>query len=133
MAVQKEIDLSLDAEGDAMVEGQARMLRELVSNLVDNALRYTPAQGRVALRVAATGGAVLLEVQDSGCGIPAPEREKVFTPFYRSAASFEFNPGGTGLGLAIVHDIARVHHAAVTLGEADQGPGLKVSVLFAAR
>jgi two-component system sensor histidine kinase TctE len=113
-----------------MVTGQARMLREMVSNLVDNALRYTLDGGRVALRVAEVGGAVVLDVQDSGCGIAEAEREKAFTPFYRSPASFELNPSGTGLGLAIVRDIARVHHAAVTLGDAAPGPGLKVSVRF---
>jgi len=130
VAVQRNIDLSLDAEGEATITGQARMLREMVSNLVDNALRYTPDGGRVALRVADEGNAVVLEVQDSGCGIADAEREKVFTPFYRSPASFELNPAGTGLGLAIVRDIARLHHAVVTLADAAPGPGLKVSVRF---
>lgn len=130
-AVQKNIDLSLDAAGEAVINGQARMLHEMISNLVDNALRYTPAGGRVALRVSEGDGCAVLEVQDSGCGIAPEEREKVFTPFYRSASSFEMNPEGTGLGLAIVRDIASVHRAAVTLAGTDPGPGLLVRVRFA--
>jgi len=128
-AVHKQIDLSLDAIDDAMIEGQALMLHELVSNLVDNAIRYTPLGGKVALRVLRDGACVVLEVQDSGCGVAASEREKVFTPFYRVSGSMENNPGGTGLGLAIVRDIANVHRAVITLGDA--GPGLKVYVRFA--
>lgn len=131
VAVEKNIDLSLEAAGAAIVNGQALMLHELVSNLVDNAIRYTPAGGKVALRVRGYAGCVLLEVEDNGCGIAHAEREKVFTPFYRLSASFGVNPGGTGLGLAIVRDIAGVHRAAITLADADAGPGLRVSVRFA--
>ncbi|MFL6674853.1 MAG: sensor histidine kinase [Massilia sp.] len=133
-AVQKRIDLALEAPAQAsahvLVLGQAQMLHELVSNLVDNAIRYTPAGGSVLLRVAASGAGVLLEVRDSGPGIAAAEREKVFTPFYRVAATMEANPSGTGLGLAIVRDIAALHNASVTLAPAEGGTGLKVIALF---
>lgn len=133
-AVEKQIDLALDAPDELPVRGQALMLHELVSNLVDNALRYTPAGGAVQLAVRAVpNGAVLLEVQDSGPGIAPRERDKVFTPFYRVAATMEANPAGTGLGLAIVRDIATLHGAQVSLSDADAGSGLKVSVLFAAQ
>lgn len=84
---------------------------------------------QLAVRAAAHG--VLLEVTDSGPGIRAGERDKVFTPFYRAAATMEANPAGTGLGLAIVRDIAPLHGAQVTLAEGDGGRGLKVGVLFA--
>jgi two-component system sensor histidine kinase TctE len=131
-AVQKNIDLALEAPGDLAVRGQAQMLHELVSNLVDNALRYTPAGGAVQLSVRAVPDGVLLEVQDSGPGIAPAERDKVFTPFYRVAATMEANPSGTGLGLAIVRDIATLHGAVVSLSQADSGAGLKVSVLFPA-
>jgi len=129
-AVQKKIDLALEAPLEAMVAGQALMLHELVSNLVDNALRYTPAGGSVLLRVRARADGVLLEVQDSGPGIAAAEREKVFTPFYRAAAALEANPAGTGLGLAIVRDVAALHGARIALDDADAGSGLKVSLVF---
>jgi two-component system sensor histidine kinase TctE len=130
-AVQKKLDLSLEAPPDAVIDGQAHMLHELVSNLVDNAIRYTPAGGQVTLRVLAyAGGGALLEVEDSGPGIAAAEHEKVFRPFYRSTSSLETNQGGTGLGLTIVRDIASLHHASITLSEGNAGRGLKVSIAF---
>jgi two-component system sensor histidine kinase TctE len=75
----------------------------------------------------------LLEVSDSGPGIAPGEYDKVFMPFYRAQATLEANPGGTGLGLAIVRDIAAMHGATLALGQAEGGPGLKVSVMFTAR
>jgi two-component system sensor histidine kinase TctE len=130
-AVQKRIDMSLEAPADVMVDGQALMLHELVSNLVDNAIRYTPAGGQVMLRVRALdGGGALLEVEDSGEGIAEAEREKVFRPFYRSASSLGTNQGGTGLGLAIVRDVAWVHGANIVLAQGSGRRGLKVSVAF---
>jgi two-component system sensor histidine kinase TctE len=132
-AVEKDIDLALEAPGDELlVPGQALMLHELVSNLVDNAMRYTPRGGSVLLRVHADGALVLLEVHDSGPGILDAEREKVFTPFYRIASTLEANPAGTGLGLAIVRDIAALHKARLFLDRSGQCGGLKVSVAFPA-
>jgi two-component system sensor histidine kinase TctE len=130
--VQKGIDLGLDAgDGlDTTVEGDALLLHELVSNLVDNAIRYTPAHGSVQLRIARRGDGVLLEVLDSGPGIDPGEYDKVFTPFYRAQATLEANPGGTGLGLAIVRDIAAMHGASLALGQGENGRGLTVGVLF---
>jgi two-component system sensor histidine kinase TctE len=129
-AVQKDIDLSLDAPDSLAVRGQRMMLHELVSNLVDNAIRYTPAGGRVLLAVRAHEDGVLLEVTDTGPGIAPAERDKVLTPFYRAAATLEANPAGTGLGLAIVRDIVALHGARMTLSDGDGGTGLKVSVEF---
>ena len=130
-AVQKKIDLSLEAPHGAIVDGQAQMLHELVSNLVDNAIRYTPAGGQVVLRVlAADDGGALLEVEDSGEGIAEAEREKVFRPFYRSMATLDTNQAGTGLGLAIVREIASAHRAGIVLAQGHGGRGLKVSIAF---
>jgi two-component system sensor histidine kinase TctE len=132
-AVEKDIDLALEALDDApLVPGQALMLQEMVSNLVDNAIRYTPTGGSVLLRVRAHGDEVLLEVHDSGPGVPEAEREKVLTPFYRVGATLEANPSGTGLGLAIVHDIAALHKARLMLDRSERFGGLKVSVAFPA-
>ncbi|MBC7859200.1 MAG: sensor histidine kinase [Burkholderiaceae bacterium] len=133
-AVAKNIDLSLETGVDAQVRGQELLLHELLANLVDNALRYTPAGGNVILRVTPPTGArgALLEVEDSGAGIAETEREQVFAPFYRAAAALETNPGGAGLGLAIVRDIAALHGAELTLGDAANGHGLKVTVAFQA-
>jgi two-component system sensor histidine kinase TctE len=134
-AVQKGIDLALEADDDdaTTIAGQAMLLHELVSNLVDNAILYTPPGGTVLVRVRRRGEAVVLDVQDSGPGLDPAEYDKVFMPFYRAAAALESNPGGTGLGLAIVRDIATVHGATLTLNPADEGRGLKVTVTFAAR
>jgi two-component system sensor histidine kinase TctE len=129
-AVTKQIDLSLEGDRPAVVHGQPLLLHELVSNLVDNALRYSPPGGTVVLRVTETADGVALEVEDSGPGIAAAEREKVFAPFYRASATLERNPGGAGLGLAIVRDIAALHGATVTLADAAGPQGLLVRVAF---
>jgi two-component system sensor histidine kinase TctE len=133
-AVQKGLDLALEADDgfDTTVLGQELLLHELLSNLADNAIHYTPAGGSVLLRVRRIGDEVLLEVQDSGPGIDDAEADKVFMPFYRAQAALEANPGGTGLGLAIVRDIAALHGARVGMGRAAGGSGLKVDVTFAA-
>ena len=100
--------------------GNAVLLRELIRNLVDNALQYTPAGGTVTVRVIDDpfGQVVVLQVEDSGPGIAAAEREQVFQPFYRSLGT---NVDGSGLGLAIVREIAEQHGAEVTLADADRG------------
>ncbi|WP_020656877.1 sensor histidine kinase [Massilia niastensis] len=133
-AVQKGVDLALEAvDGeDTTVNGQELLLHELVSNLADNAIRYTPAGGSVLLRVGRRESGVLLEVLDSGPGIAPAEVDKVFMPFYRAQATLEANPGGTGLGLAIVRDIANMHGATLALDRGEGGRGLKVSVMFPA-
>jgi len=130
VAVAKNIDLSLEAEHEGIVNGQALLLHEMIANLADNALRYTPEGGTVALRVWEGEDGVTLEVEDSGYGIAAAERERVFAPFYRAASTLERNPGGAGLGLAIVRDIATLHGAGIVLDAAADGRGLKVSVNF---
>ncbi|MEB0137126.1 sensor histidine kinase [Actimicrobium sp. CCC2.4] len=131
-AVRKQLDLSLDEGPDVIVHGQPLLLHELIANLVGNALDYTPAGGSIAVRIsaAADGRGALLEVEDTGCGIAADERDKVFAPFYRSTSALDCHPGGTGLGLAIVHDIALLHGARVTLAAARADSGLLVRVSF---
>ncbi|WP_454733967.1 MULTISPECIES: sensor histidine kinase [Cupriavidus] len=129
-ALDRGIDLGVDAggaAGPALVRGDADALRILLTNLVDNALRYVPPGGKVD--VAATGGAgsVELVVRDDGPGIPAAERERVFDRFYRVP---EAPTGGSGLGLAIVAEIAQSHGARVLLEDA--APGLRVRVVFPA-
>jgi len=129
-AVNRGIDLSLEGDGEASVNGQALLLHELVSNLVDNALHYTPRGGSVVLRVLPGAAHVVLEVEDSGPGIPQEDRDRVFSPFYRAASTMQANPGGSGLGLAIVRDIAVLHHAELELEQGAAGRGLLVRVRF---
>ncbi len=115
------------------VLGDAASLRTLVSNLVDNALRYTPAGGRVDVAVTGAGDAVLLSVRDTGPGIPPEEHARVFDRFYRAPGTADVP--GSGLGLAIVKSIVERHGAEVALGPGlggPAGPGLAVTVRFPA-
>lgn len=127
-ATAKGLDLGLEV-APARAVGHGWLLRELLTNLVDNAIKYTPAGGAVTIRCggAANGGA-FLQVEDDGPGIPEAEQARVLQRFYRvPGAAGE----GTGLGLAIADEIARVHGAALGLGRGPAGRGLVVTVLFA--
>ena len=126
MAMARHIDLGLEAEADTMVRGEREALRTLVRNLVDNAVRYTPPGGHVQVRTRKTPDGAVLEVADSGPGIPPSDRERAFDRFYRRAGTPE---GGSGLGLAIVKAIADRHGARITLDDAPGG-GLRVAVGF---
>ena len=115
----QEIDLGYEApenlQGQPLViAGNALMLRELLSNLIDNALRYTPSAsgGSVTVRVRASAGQALLEVEDTGPGIAPGERPRVFERFYRILGS---SASGSGLGLAIVREIAQQHGADIEI------------------
>jgi two-component system, OmpR family, sensor histidine kinase TctE len=128
-AQQRGIDLGFRNAGEAaMVLGHPQLLHELVANLVDNALRYTPRGGIVTVAIAWQDHRLTLRVEDNGPGIPEAERERVFERFYRlhDGAS-----DGCGLGLAIVREIARSHGASVRLVSPPSGPGLVVEVGFA--
>ncbi len=126
MALARNIDLGLDAAPGLYIQGNREALRTLVRNLVDNAVRYTPPGGTVQVRCRSTAQDAVLEVSDSGPGIAARDRERVFDRFYRRAAAQE---DGTGLGLAIVKAIAERHGARIDLGDAPGG-GLHVAVSF---
>lgn len=127
LAQSRHIDLELESE-PVSVLGNREALRVLVRNLVDNAVRYTPEGGRVQVRTRKSVDGAVLEVSDTGPGIPPAERRRAFDRFYRRSGSPE---GGSGLGLAIVKAIADRHGARVTLDEAPGG-GLKVAVAFPA-
>jgi signal transduction histidine kinase len=126
LAMARHIDLGLEAEPNSLVRGDRDALRTLVRNLVDNAVRYTPPGGRVQVRTRKTSAGAVLEVADTGPGIPAADRERAFDRFYRRANAPE---GGSGLGLAIVKAIADRHGARITLDDAPGG-GLQVAVGF---
>jgi signal transduction histidine kinase len=126
LAISRQVDLSLESEGKVPVRGDRDALRVLARNLVDNAVRYTPCGGSVRVRVHTAAAGPLLEVIDTGPGISAADRARVFDRFYRRASA---NETGTGLGLAIVKAIAARHGAGVILDEAGSG-GLHVTVSF---
>jgi two-component system, OmpR family, sensor histidine kinase TctE len=105
------------------LRGQPVLIRELIRNLVDNALHYVPSGGTVTVRVIADpfGQVMVLQVEDNGPGIPAAERERVFQPFYRALGT---QVDGSGLGLAIVREIALRHGAQVTVADAASRPAV---------
>jgi two-component system OmpR family sensor kinase len=133
LAEAKAIDLGLNAGWTAPVRGDPQALRALVSNLVDNALRYTPAGGRVDVGLAAApDGSATLSVRDTGPGIAPGDRARIFDRFYRGQNATGSAPG-SGLGLAIVKSVAERHRASIELGEGLDGRGLGVSVRFPPR
>ncbi|WP_027144494.1 sensor histidine kinase [Mesorhizobium sp. WSM3626] len=123
-AIARKIDLGLEETGPVAVIGDGTMLREMIVNLVDNALRYSTAGGSVTVKLAAIDSEAVLTVADDGPGIPAEERDHVFERFYRIAGSTE---EGSGLGLAIVREVVENAGGRVTLGDGAAG-GLLVEV-----
>jgi two-component system, OmpR family, sensor kinase len=128
LAGAKGIDLGLSSATELTVRGDMNALRTLISNLVDNAIRYTPAGGRVDVAVAYDGVDAVLTVRDSGPGIALEDRERVFDRFYRGSEAGGVR--GSGLGLAIVKRIADRHWASVALETGIDGKGLGVMVRF---
>ena len=121
----KDIELVLAASGPSVVSGMSDNLLTLVNNLVDNAIHYTPAGGRVEVRLETTPQGVRLHVRDNGPGIPAEHQSRVFDRFYRVLGT---QTPGTGLGLAIVKTIAEEHGARIELASSAQGT--EVSLFF---
>ncbi|MCW5574717.1 MAG: sensor histidine kinase N-terminal domain-containing protein [Burkholderiales bacterium] len=126
-ALARNIDLGFDDRSStSTVSADPFLIRELLGNLVDNAIQYTPAGGHVTVRVRTENGRTVLEVEDDGPGIPQGERDKVFERFYRIPGG---SPEGCGLGLAIVREIAQGHGATVVAnaGAGDQGTRMTVT------
>jgi two-component system sensor histidine kinase TctE len=123
-ATAKQIDLGLDAQ-PATVVGHDWLLRELLGNLVDNAVKYTPQAGTVTIRCGWRGGQPFLEVEDDGPGVAPPELPRILERFYRVQGT----PGeGSGLGLAIAQEIAHVHQGRLELLPGAGGRGLRVTL-----
>lgn len=130
-AERRGIDLGADADDSVAVEGDAGQLEILLGNLVENAIRYTPAGGVVDVVAGLIHGAPTLKVVDNGPGIVEAERARVFDRFYRSPRALAGAEAGSGLGLAIVKTIADRHGATVTLQAGPEGTGFVVKVVFA--
>ena len=127
-AKQRNVNISLDGES-CNVHGIKDMLKELVENLAQNAIRYNNAGGKVWVSVTKRDGRSVLTVKDNGIGIPASEQERIFERFYRVDKSRSKATGGTGLGLAIVKHIVEIHDAKIEL-DSSPGVGTAISVMF---
>lgn len=127
-AINQSIDLGYEqATGDTSIEGNAFLLRELLNNLIDNAIRYTKPGGLVTCRVVTYGDFVMLEIEDNGIGISEADAEQVFERFYRADDS---GIEGSGLGLSIVREIAELHRASASLRPNAKGRGAVARVVF---
>ena len=127
-AHERNIDLGFALES-ARMQGEPVWLEEMVNNLVDNALRYTPQYGTVTVKCGQFDGAAWLSVEDSGPGIPQTERERIFERFYRSHPE---RGDGSGLGLAIVGEVANTHQAKIEVLDSEELGGALIRVVFPA-
>ena len=126
-ALSRGVEIELDAPAPLEVSGTPDLLRVLMRNLIDNAVRYSPPHSVVTVSVRT--GARTLTVQDQGPGVPADERANLGQRFHRVLGTGE---SGSGLGLSIVKRIADLHDARVEFGDAEGGTGLRVTVAFPA-
>jgi two-component system sensor histidine kinase TctE len=127
-ALTRKIDLGFDdASAAASISADPFLIHEMLNNLIDNAIQYTPAGGRITVRTRQQDDRAILEIEDDGPGIPLDEREKVFERFYRMPGGA---PEGCGLGLAIVREIAQGHQAVVTVQSGAGGRGTRMTVTF---
>jgi signal transduction histidine kinase len=124
-AREKGVALASDPGAHATVAGDETKLTWALSNLVANALRYTPSGGEVRMAAQAKDGAVLMSVSDTGPGIPADQRDRIFERFTQSAASGAV--GAAGLGLAIVRDIVQAHGGRIHL-DSEVGKGTRFTL-----
>lgn len=126
LALEKGVDLGIAASEPVTVLGEEEGLRALVGNLVDNAVRYTPPGGTVDVTVRRGDNGAIVQVTDTGPGIPAADRERVFDRFYRQGKDHV----GSGLGLAIVKSAVERHGGTITLDAGAGGKGLLVTVVI---
>ena len=131
LALQRNMDLGFESEQIILIKGDSLLLKELLKNVIDNAIRYCPVGARITVRthIDQTDTTAQLEIEDDGPGIAAAERERVFDRFYRSEANDSWTEG-SGLGLAIVKEVAHAHGGYVHLDEGNTGHGLKVLVML---
>ncbi len=126
-AQDKKIDFVVNVEANVEVQGDDSAIRTMLRNVVDNAIRYTPEGGRVEISLGKHDGQVVFEIKDSGPGIAADERQRVFDRFYRLDGSAGI---GSGLGLAIVKRIANTHDIKIVMSDCAPQTGLCMQLVF---
>lgn len=130
LAADKHINFTVNLAKSLPLSGDRDLLFQAFANLLDNAIKYTPEGGHIRMSADISNLEIRAEIVDSGAGIPAAEREKVFRRFYRVESSRSQQPGN-GLGLSLVHAVVNLHGGTIVLGDsslADNHPGLKVTV-----
>lgn len=133
LAEDKGIAVRCDAKQPVMVAGDRARLKQVVVNLLDNAIKYTPEKGAIHLRVGTVNSHALLEVSDTGIGIPADALPHVFDRFFRVDKVRTRDPGGAGLGLSIVKSICTAHGATVEAHSSRDGSLFRVTMPLSAR
>ena len=126
-AERRHIQLTLSAPAVVSADVDSARIAQLLGNLISNAVKFTPDGGRVEVRLGADAGQAVLAVADTGVGIPAADRERVFERFFRTAIATRQVIPGTGLGLAIARDITNAHHGTITV-ESQEGRGSTFTV-----
>jgi PAS domain S-box-containing protein len=121
-AKRKHIALVFSSAGPLRLPVDATRIAQLLGNLISNAVKFTPDGGKVEVRVGTDGDKAVLEVADTGVGIPAADRDRIFDRFFRSAIATQQMIPGTGLGLTIAENIVAAHHGAITV-DSDEGRG----------
>ena len=129
LADQKHVTLNTDPLQETVVMGDKMRLQQLLTNLIDNALKFTPEEGSIWVRLEKNGGFVQIKVKDTGMGIPKEEQENIFKRFYRVDKSRSKDTGGVGLGLSIVDWIVKTHHGKIEVeSEVNQGATFIISL-----
>ncbi|MDR5857736.1 sensor histidine kinase [Caballeronia sp. LZ062] len=123
MSRRRDIELAVSFDGKLVVTGSEPLLSAVISNLIDNAIRYSPGGTRVTIEAQQKEAVVRIVVVDEGPGIPAALRDRVFEPFFRASEE-----EGSGLGLAIAREIVRAHGGTISLSDVSAGRGTNVIV-----
>lgn len=128
-AEEKEMSVVIDETGSSIIQGDSQRLKQIVINLVTNALSYTPTQGSISIILIEKKDEVEIHVKDTGIGMNATDKLRIFERFYRVDRARSRNSGGTGLGLAIVKHLAEAHHAKLQV-ESEEGEGTTFTLRF---
>ena len=127
-AKEKNINVTISGES-AVISGVKQILEEVIYNIIDNAIKYNNQDGSVNVNVRKTVNNIILSVEDTGIGIPAEDKQRIFERFYRVDKSHSKDTGGTGLGLSIVRHGAEFHNAKIEL-QSELDKGSKIKLLF---
>ena len=128
---QDAVDVALADLQEAQKQGDPFKLEQMLINLIDNAVKYTEA-GRIDIDLKKDGGELIVEIRDTGIGIPEDQQPRIFERFYVVDKSRSKSVGGTGLGLSIVKHIAQLHDAHLSV-DSEPGVGTTFSIRFPAR